>query len=75
MAELAQSDPFYAFLRTFVRYFIAFCSRLEADSVVMSGEFVEPIVSDKQVMFGGPRPNRSREIPPKSVGGGSFDGF
>ena len=31
-----------------------------------------PIVSDKCVEFGDPRLNRSREIPPKAVGGGIF---
>ena len=34
-------------LRTFMQYLVAFCSRPEAGSGVISGRFVTPIVPDK----------------------------
>ena len=56
---------------------IAFGSRIEVISGVISSTFVGPIVPDKHVKFCDPRLNRSREIPPEAeaVGGGIFDGF
>ena len=64
-------DPFYSLLQCL----IAFCSRPEAASDVMSGRFVRPIVLDKCVKFCDPCLNRSREIPPEAVGGSIFDSF
>ena len=43
-------DPFYAFLQ----YFIAFCSRQETASDVLSGRFMGPIVRDTSVKFRDP---------------------
>ena len=62
-------------LRTVLQYLIAFCSRLEAASDVISGTFVAPTVPDKIVKFRDPCLNRSRVIPPEAVGGGIFDSF
>ena len=56
-------------LHTFVEFCIAFCSRQEAASYVISNAFVKAIVPDKCVKLCGPRLNRSREIPPEAVGG------
>ena len=44
---------------TFVHYFIAFCSRPEATSDVLSGKFVGPVIADKIMKFGGNRINLS----------------
>ena len=65
----------YPFLRTSVQYLIAFCSRPEAASDVISGRFVRLAVPDKYVKFHGRRLNRSREIPPNAVGCGIYDRF
>ena len=65
--------PAAPILRTFVQYLIAFCSRPEAASDVISGRFVRPIVPDKYIKFGYPRLNNSREMPPEAVGSGIFD--
>ena len=43
-----------------MQYVVAFCSLLEADSDVISGIFVAPIVSDKLVKFSDPCLKRSR---------------
>ena len=67
-----RQDPFYAL---FVQYLIAFCSRKETASDVTSCRFVGPIVPNKQVKFRDPWLNRSQEIPPEVVGGGTFNGF
>ena len=56
----------------FVQYLIAFCSRRETASDVLSGRFVGPIFSNKCVKFRYPRLNRYREIPPEAVGSGIF---
>ena len=61
------------FCATFVQYLMAFCSRLEAASGVISGRFVRPIVLDKYVKFRDLCKNWSPEIPPEAVGGGIFD--
>ena len=61
-------------LRTLVQYLIAFCSRPEADSDVISCRIVRPIVPDKLGQFRDPRLNCSREIPPAVVGG-IFNGY
>ena len=61
--------------RTFVQYLVAFCSRPEEASGVISGRFVGPIVPDMCEKFGEPHSNRSREIPPEAVGRGIFDSF
>ena len=50
---------------TFVQYLIAFCSRLEVMSDVISGRCVRPVVPDNRVKFGDRRLNLSREIPLK----------
>ena len=52
MAELFDSLPAGPVSRTFAQYLIAFCSRLEVASDVVSGRFVTPIVPDKCVKFG-----------------------
>ena len=49
-------------LRTFVQKLMAFSSRLERVSDVISSRFVRPIVLDKCVKFRDPRLNHSREI-------------
>ena len=41
----------------------------------MSGKFVGPVDLDVPVKFRDHRLNRSREIPPKAVGGSIFNGF
>ena len=51
---------------------MAFCSRQEAASVIVSGEFVRPIVLYKYVKFRHPSLYLGREIPPEAVGGGIF---
>ena len=47
-------------LRTFVQYVIAFRSRPEKPSDVISGTFVEPVIRDTYVAFCDLRSNRSR---------------
>ena len=47
---------------TFEQYLIAFYSRLETTSGVLSIRFVGPVVADNCVKFGDPRLNLSREI-------------
>ena len=58
-----------------MQYLIAFGSRLEKASSVISVIFVVPIVLDKRVKFRDPQLNRYREIPPEAVGGGIFEVF
>ena len=60
---------------TFVQYLIAFCSRPEAASDVLSGRFVSPIVPDKCEKFSDPHLNHSGAIPPEAVAGGIFGRF
>ena len=48
-----------------MQYLIASYSRPEADSDVVSGRFVGPVVLDKCVKFGGPRLNRLVKFHPK----------
>ena len=50
-----------------VQYLIAFCSRQEVTSDVISGRFVGAVVSDFPVQFGDSRSNHSREIRPEVV--------
>ena len=64
-------DPFFALFT----YLIAFCSRPEAASEVISSKFVGLTVADKCVKFGDPRLSRSPEILPEAVGGGILDSF
>ena len=52
---------------TFVQHLIAFYSRPEVTSNVISGKFVRQVVSDKHVRFGDRSLNRCREIPPEVV--------
>ena len=47
---------------TFVEYLIAFCSRLEVMSDVISVSFVGPEGPENRVKFGDPRLKSSREI-------------
>ena len=75
VTKLCASTPAAPVRRTFVQYLIAFCSRPESVSDVISGRFVGPIADDKLIKFRGPRLNRSREIPPKAVGRDIFDRF
>ena len=60
---------------TFVQYLITFYSRPEATSDAISSRFVGPIIPDNTEKFDDPRLNLSREIPPETVGGGSFGRF
>ena len=62
MVELFDSCPAGPVLRTVVQYLIAFCSRLEAASDVISGTFVGPIGLNKRVTFHDPNLNRSGAI-------------
>ena len=57
----------------FCAYFIAFCSRPEAVSGVISGKFMVPIVRDKPFKFFDPCLNCSQEIPPEAIEGVIFD--
>ena len=52
---------------TFVQYLIAFHSRGEVTSDVISGRFLGPLVSDNRVKFGDHRLKHSREIPPEAA--------
>ena len=56
-------------LRTFMQYMIAFCSRPEAASDIISSKFVRPIVPEKRGQF------RSRQIQTEAVVGGIFGGL
>ena len=58
-----------------MQYFVAFSSRLEADSDVISGSVVGPIVPDKGVKFRHPRLNPYPEIRPKADRCIIFDRF
>ena len=58
-----------------MKHLIAFCSRSEAASDVISDAFVGPVVSDKPVKFGYLCLNRSRQIPPEAVGSGILKFF
>ena len=51
----------------FVQHLIAFCSRPEATSDVISGSFVRPVVAHNRVKFGDPHLQISREIPSEAV--------
>ena len=51
----------------FVQYLIAFCSRLEAASCVISGSFVGPVVSDERVKYGDLHLTLSQAILPEAV--------
>ena len=62
LAKLVDSLPAGPFFRSFVHNLIAFCSRLEATSDIISGRFVSQIVPDKRVTFGDSRSNCSRDI-------------
>ena len=75
MAELFDSLACRTSFTHFCKYEIAFCSRPEAASDVISGTFVSPIIRDKHVKFRDPCLNRSPEIQPEAVGCGIFDGF
>ena len=75
MAELFDSLSGLTAVRTLVQYLIAFCSRAETASDVLSDKFEAPVVSDKLVEFRGPCLNRSWEIPREAIGGGTFDVF
>ena len=55
MVELFDSLPAARVLRTFEQYSIAFCSRSEAASNVISVTFMRLIVSDKSVKGRDPR--------------------
>ena len=54
---------------SFMQYLIAICNRFEVASDAISGRFVRPNVPDKCVRFTNPYLDRSREIPPKAIGG------
>ena len=67
--------PLGPILRTIVQNLIAFSSRPEAASDVISGTVVGPIVPDEPVKFGDTSLNHSLKIPPEAIGGGIFDSF
>ena len=75
VTALCASMPAASALRTFVRYLIAFLSRLETVSDIIFGRFVRPAIPDMSVKFRDPRLNRSPEIRPEAIGGGIFDRF
>ena len=56
-----------------MQYLIAFFSRLEAASDIISGSFVRPIVSDKRLRLHNPHFSLYPEIQAEAVGGGRFD--
>ena len=56
-----------------MQYLIAFYSRPEADSGVISGRFVRLIVPDKCLKYCNPYLNLSGEIRPEAIGGDIFD--
>ena len=62
-------------LRTLMHYLIAFCTRREPASDVISGVFLKPVVPDKRVKSRDPCLNGSLEIPPEAVVAGIFDSF
>ena len=62
-------------LMHFAQYSIAFCSRPETASDVITDRFVRPIVLDKYVKCRDLCFNHSREIAPETVGSGIFDSF
>ena len=70
---IGRTDALYGPLDSI--YSIAFCSRPEEASYVISINFIGPIVPDKCMKFRDPRLNRSREILPEAVGGDIFDVF
>ena len=67
--RICQPHLFYGI---FLFSHVAFCSRPEAASDVLSERFVGPIVHDRLIKVGGTCTNRSREIAPK---GGIFKVF
>ena len=72
--KLFDSFPARHILRlTFVQYLIAFCSREEAASDVVSGRFVRLIVPDEGAEFCDPHFNRSGELQFEAIEGGIFD--
>ena len=62
-------------LRACVKYLIAFWSRQEAASEVISSRFTWQIVPNKCITLSDPRLNRSGEIRRKAVGAGIFEFF
>ena len=68
MAELFDCFGGGHVLRTFVQYLMAVCSRTEAASDNLLGQFGRPIVPDKFVKFPDPRFSHSREIPSEAAG-------
>ena len=62
MVELFNCLPAAPVLCTFVQYSIAFCSRPEVDSDVISGMVVDYFGMDVRVKFGDSRSNISRDI-------------
>ena len=62
VVELLDSLPAAPILRNFVQYSLAFCSRQEAASGVISGVAVVRTGTDVHVKFRDSRPNRSRDI-------------
>ena len=68
MAFLFDFWPVGPVLRiTFVQYFIAFCSRPEVTSDIISGNFVGTVVPDNHVKFDDPCLNGSPEFPPQAL--------
>ena len=59
----------------FAHFCAVFYSQPDADSYVMSGTFVRPIVLGKIVQLRVASLNRFREIPPEATEGGIFDTF
>ena len=71
IVRLCRPDPFYSLLCSSQLHF---CSRLEGGSYCCS-KFVIQSVINEVVKFGDRPLNRFREIRPKVVGDGIFDGF
>ena len=75
VTELCASRPAATVLRIFVQYLVAFCSRPEGASDVISSRFVRLAVPNKPVKCCDPCLNRSPKIRPEAVGGCSFESF
>ena len=73
VTELCASMAPAPVLRTVVQYLIAFCSRQEPASDIISGRFVRLAILDKCKKNCDHRLNRSPEIRPEAIRGGTFD--
>ena len=74
MAEFFDSLTGRTHFRTFVQYFIAFCSRPEAVNDVICGKFMRPTVPDKCLKFRDLAETILEEFHPKPSEA-AFDGY